>query len=580
MGIMNKYFKILKKYFYEVIFIFSAFFLMAAAAYLSIGNIIRQRLVDGAKEIISVSEANVRAGFSEAEAILLNASYFVQDMLNRNAPAQEIFDYLSSVTQWMRQNEKGLFNYYGIYGYINGEFYDSIGMNPDSDYVPQTRPWYHAAEQSGASIGYTMPYIDWHTGDTLISAVNNIFDKNNNSGIIIMDIKINWLVDYVRSLAPASGILLNQNMNVIVHMDDEYISMFLQDFGKSYYEIAVKLRSENEVTAYMVKDKKGVSCIAFFSQIYNGWYMGITAPYHRFFRDLYILALILIILSVVSSFLLCYVLLKLFSAKIRADMEINSVNYSFLSFVNDISNIARVQTGEKQIRFFTNIDSAIPCRLSGDEMLLRQMLANLLYFSFKNTEKGFIGLFITVEKSKENKVWLKFTVTDTGTGNLNEDQNILVSKRLCAAMDGKFFMESEYNRGNIFSMIIMQGIESLLPFASVEEPDKKKVLVFEEHLIGAKSINWSLENMHVPYTVVITQNEFRNALPDREWFYIFTSYGLYEKIIPLMKEKNFYNGKIPPIALLTDNDDNIPGVRYIPLPAHTLSIANILNNEK
>ncbi|MCL2209145.1 MAG: ATP-binding protein [Treponema sp.] len=578
----------------KVTLIFLAFMLMAAAAFFLIGHTIKQRLIDRANEIISVSEANVRTGFSEVETILLNTGYFVQKMLNQNAPAQNIYDFLSVTTQWMRHREGGLFNYYGVYGYINDEFIDSIGLNPDSDYIPQTRPWYQAAGQSGASVGYTVPYTDWRTGDTLISAVYNIFDNDrNNAGILVIDVEIGWLTEYVNSFAPASGILLNQNMTVMAHHDNSLIGMSLQDLGKSYFEIAGILRSGGEVTARSVKGDNEMSGIAFFTQLFNGWYMGIVMPYHKFYGDLYVSALILFLLGLVLFFLLCYMLLRLSSAGVRYI----SASYKFSSLVNDTVDIVRIQLGEKPVRFFTNIDSAVPCRLLGDEVRFRQALLNLLLNSIKHTEKGFIGLFITVEKFEEKKVWLKITVTDTGEKPFNEsvwiDLNgnsitegksrtgFPVIKRLCAEMNGEFFMESEPGKGSTFTMTIMQEIESPAPFAAVKEPVKKKVLIYEGRIVHAKSLSWSLENMHVPHVVVTNQAEFSLTLHSGEWFYIFSGYGLYKKIKPLLAEEKFLNGKKPFLALMTETgtEESIPDVRFIPLPVNTLSIAGVLENE-
>jgi signal transduction histidine kinase/CheY-like chemotaxis protein/HPt (histidine-containing phosphotransfer) domain-containing protein len=292
-------------------------------------------------------------------------------------------------------------------------------------------------------------------------------------------------------------------------------------------------------------------------------------------------------------------------SKIEAGkLEIIPVKYLLASLVNDTVNIIRIRFKEKPIRFFTNIDGKIPHALIGDEVRLRQILINLLSNAAKYTEKGQIGLSITIVKQENKQVWLKFSVTDTGKGIKPKDQEKLfdefvqvdtkknrniegtglglaIVKRLCLAMGGDISVESEYGKGSAFTVIFPQEIESETPFAAVEEPLKKKVLVYERRLVYAKSVCWSLENMGVPYDMVTTLDDCAAAMHREKWFYVFSGYGLYDKIKTVMEKPDaaFPGGKKPPLSLMTDweNEGYIPNVRFISLPVQSLSIANVLN---
>jgi len=166
--------KALRHNYRELIFVFTAFALMAMVGYLSIGYILRNRLLSGAGDMLYTAEANIRAVLSEAETTLINSYYVIESMVEQNASRQDILDYLSITTEWMRQQDQGLLGYYGIYGFINGEFYDSMGFNTSGDYIPQRQLWYQAAIRSGRNVAYTVPYEDVRTGGTIISAVRNI----------------------------------------------------------------------------------------------------------------------------------------------------------------------------------------------------------------------------------------------------------------------------------------------------------------------------------------------------------------------------------------------------------------------
>jgi len=287
-------------------------------------------------------------------------------------------------------------------------------------------------------------------------------------------------------------------------------------------------------------------------------------------------------------------------------LEIVPVKYMLSSLINDTVNIIRTRLMEKPIRFFTNIDGSIPNSLIGDEVRLRQILLNLLSNAVKYSEKGHIGLTIIVDKRDDKQVWLRIAVVDTGKGIKPEDQKKLfsefvqvdikknqgiegtglglaIAKRLCVAMGGDISMESEYGKGSIFTAIIPQGIESAAFFAAVEEPEQKKVLVYEGRTVYAKAVCWSLENMGVPYTMVTNQDDFAAALYREEWFYVFSGYGLYEKIGPLMEQDDaaFCGGKKPSLALLVEwgTEAYLPDVRFVSIPVQSLSIANILNGK-
>jgi CheY-like chemotaxis protein/anti-sigma regulatory factor (Ser/Thr protein kinase) len=292
-------------------------------------------------------------------------------------------------------------------------------------------------------------------------------------------------------------------------------------------------------------------------------------------------------------------------SKIEAGkLEIVPVKYLLSSLINDSVNIIRMRIGEKPLRFFSNIDGNIPNSLTGDEVRLRQIILNLLSNAVKYSEKGHIGLTITIQKRDDKQVWLKTAVTDTGKGIRPEDRvklfgefvqidtkknmgiegtglGLAITRRLCIAMGGDITVESEYGKGSTFTVIIPQGIDSDVPFAAVEEPEKKKVLVYEGRTAYAKSVCWSLKNMRVLYAMVTDFADFAAALLREEWSFVFSGYGLYEKIKPVMESAVFHNGNRPPLALMVEfgNEPYIPDVRFISLPVQSLSIANTLNGK-
>jgi signal transduction histidine kinase/DNA-binding response OmpR family regulator len=296
-------------------------------------------------------------------------------------------------------------------------------------------------------------------------------------------------------------------------------------------------------------------------------------------------------------------------SKIEAGrLEIIPVTYYLSSLINDVVNIIRMRLVEKPIRFYTNIDAAIPNMLSGDVVRVRQIFLNLLGNAVKYTEKGFISVTITQDQREENKVILRIVVEDSGVGIKPEDQRKLfgefvqvdthknrsiegtglglaITKRLCLAMGGDISVESEYGRGSAFTALVLQAIADArgaeMPFAAVDNPGEKKTLIYERRVIYAKSVAWSLENMGVPHRLVTTLEDFTEALRAEDWYFVFSGYGLYNQIKPVMTqlEKEFPQKKGPPLALMIEwgTEAYVPNVRFVSLPVQSLSISDVLN---
>ena len=292
-------------------------------------------------------------------------------------------------------------------------------------------------------------------------------------------------------------------------------------------------------------------------------------------------------------------------SKIEAGkMEIVPAKYLLSSLYNDVVNIIRMRLLEKPVRFFTNIDGNIPHYLIGDEVRVRQIILNLLSNAAKYTEKGHIGMNLTASRFDGEQVWLEIEVTDTGNGIKTDDMEklfnafiqvgansnpgiegtglgLVITKRLCLAMGGDINIKSEYGKGSTFTAIIPQRIASNVPFAVVEKPEKKRVLVYERRLVYAESLCWTLKGMRVPHALVTTQKGFMEAMRREEWYYIFSGNGLCEKMKEVMESTSFPAGEKPSVALMAEwgAEAYIPDALLLFLPLQSQHIANVLNGK-
>jgi CheY-like chemotaxis protein len=290
-------------------------------------------------------------------------------------------------------------------------------------------------------------------------------------------------------------------------------------------------------------------------------------------------------------------------------LEIVPIHYYFRSVINDVINIIRIRVIEKSLVLITDIDSALPNDLIGDEVRIRQVLLNLLGNAVKYTDRGFIRLSITAEKGENSgakSFVLKIQVEDSGIGIKEDDLDkvfgefiqvdaaahkgaegsglgLAITKRLCRAMGGDVTMHSVYGQGSTFTARISQQIYSGECFAAVEDPEEKPVLIYENRAINADSICWSLDNLGVSHVLAVAEETFFEALRQerdgvrKKYAFIFIAQSLYDKIRLRLEAM----GLGPRLVLLANygSESGVRNIRFLALPAHTLSIANILNHK-
>ena len=176
-------------------------------------------------------------------------------------------------------------------------------------------------------------------------------------------------------------------------------------------------------------------------------------------------------------------------------MDIIEAEYESLSIFYDTSGIVSTRIGTKKIEFILDIDPAFPCRLSGDAQRIRQVLINLANNAVKFTNKGQVLIRLGYEDIDTDTIMMKVSVIDTGIGIKKEhlekifesfqqvdskrNRNVegtglglAISRRLITLMHGTLNVESEYEKGSVFSFELPQKVIDHNPAISVHDPDK------------------------------------------------------------------------------------------------------------
>jgi len=279
-------------------------------------------------------------------------------------------------------------------------------------------------------------------------------------------------------------------------------------------------------------------------------------------------------------------------------LEIFEDDYTVSSLVNDVISIIRMRVVDTNIRFVVNIDCNIPNLLVGDETRVRQVLLNVLNNAVKYTEIGFVSFTVQYEVIDENNVNLVMEVMDSGRGIKQEDVDKLfgeymqvdknrnkgiegvglglaITWNIVKAMGGNIKVYSEYGKGSMFTVTIPQKVSSPEPLASVKDPEKIKVIVYERREIFANSIAFTIDNLGVACTLVSKNSELHSELSAENYNFIFISFSLYES----NKDTITRLGQQSKVVLLVEFGEAIHEKKLstLAMPVYCVSIANILN---
>ena len=157
-------------------------------------------------------------------------------------------------------------------------------------------------------------------------------------------------------------------------------------------------------------------------------------------------------------------------------LELEAADFDVRGTVEAVQAQLAREAGAKGLEFRVRFAEAVPRRVRGDEVRLRQVLRNLCDNAVKFTPSGHVE--VSVDRIEEGlpggQIALRFTVTDTGIG-MNKDAlagafepffqadssttrrfggtglGLAISRRLVRLMGGTISVQSEVGRGSTFT---------------------------------------------------------------------------------------------------------------------------------
>ncbi|MCI9079962.1 MAG: DegV family EDD domain-containing protein [Lachnospiraceae bacterium] len=173
-------------------------------------------------------------------------------------------------------------------------------------------------------------------------------------------------------------------------------------------------------------------------------------------------------------------------------MEIVNRQYEMGALLSELVNINWVRAYDKKLEFKLDIAPDIPSMLYGDDIRIKQILTNMLTNAIKYTHKGSVTLQAKCQQIDTGHVNLVISVSDTGIGIRKEDIKYLfmsfkrvdekkngaiegtglglaISHQLAELMGGEIQVDSVYQRGTTFTLVLGQEIVNKSPMGPIKD---------------------------------------------------------------------------------------------------------------
>ena len=321
---MKNFKELIRSNYLPVSLVTAAFLIMVLISYFYASAIVRHQLKLLGDANMETIQTQVSASLQDTELIFAGVVRTLEGILPRRDNA-EVLDYLRETNAYFTGPRSSIPNFIAVYGLIRGQYLDGEGWVPPADYLPESRPWYIGAEEADGHVSRTAPYIDAGTDQMCISFSQKLYDRERRPyGVLGMDFKLGLITSYIQRQKIAGngyGILLDENLDFIVHQDRSLTKKNISAAGGDFPKLGQILNGRDKISAVVFHDVNGDNSLIFFRKIFNGWYLGALIPSADFYRDVYKLATVLACLGLILTTLLSYLLVRYRLEKIHSDEE-------------------------------------------------------------------------------------------------------------------------------------------------------------------------------------------------------------------------------------------------------------------
>jgi two-component system sensor histidine kinase BarA len=200
-------------------------------------------------------------------------------------------------------------------------------------------------------------------------------------------------------------------------------------------------------------------------------------------------------------------------------LAIDSIAFDLRDCVEEVLSLLAPAAYGKSLELVHLIYTDVPPKLYGDPIRIRQIITNLVHNAIKFTPSGRVVIRVMLEDENEQGVVLRVSVTDTGIGMSQADQDklfkafgqadtsitrrfggaglgLIISRKLVEQMGGTMGLESEPGDGSTFWFTLSCAKQRPLQGPAPEARDValtgRRVVLFEEEPLARLAIRHTL----------------------------------------------------------------------------------------
>lgn len=177
-------------------------------------------------------------------------------------------------------------------------------------------------------------------------------------------------------------------------------------------------------------------------------------------------------------------------------MEIVDVEYNLSDMISAITDDVWKESYDRGIKLKITTEPRLPACLLGDEIRIRQVVRNILTYSINSTQSGSVSLQIRQEEISSEETILIFEISDTGMGMRREEipfvfdtfrytgedttdregtgLELPIAKNLSDIMGGNIDVDSIYRRGSKYTFSVRQKLVACSLVLEKRAPEEKK----------------------------------------------------------------------------------------------------------
>lgn len=283
-------------------------------------------------------------------------------------------------------------------------------------------------------------------------------------------------------------------------------------------------------------------------------------------------------------------------------LEVLPVEYELADIIHELETMIRPLVKKDVQELKVEASPALPKKLFGDAIRVKQMVTNILTNAVKYTDKGTITFKIDGERDGDNFIF-RYTVSDTGRGIKQADMDSLftafervdqrknsgiegtglglaITKKFAVMMGGDFTVESTYGQGSVFTVTVPQkviGSETMGDYRTSRHEKTRneysesfhapeaKVLAVDDVKMNLTIITKLLKKTQIPITCVMSGKECIEAVKSEHFDIILLDHMMPEldgiDTLKILRDEHLCDDT--PVIILTANADVDAKSNYI-----------------